>query len=386
MRVTKVELLNWKNFSNVQFSLSDRTYLIGPNAAGKSNLLDVFRFLRDIAHPNGGGLQRAIEQRGGLQKIRCLAARSNPKVGIVLELVSEQGEAQNEWRYELELAHERAGLKRILISKETVMLNDEIILTRPDPQDRKDPARLTQTALEDQRTNEKFRPVSEFLKEVAYLHVVPQFIQHAQNIGGFRLQFDPYGQGLLERIAKTPKRYREARLKKIQSCLRACIPQFTELHFKLDEVSGKPHLEAKRENWRPKGGWQNEEQFSDGTLRVIGLMWTLLEGGRLLLLEEPELSLDDEIVAQLPRLIRKLQNASTQKPQVVITTHSGILLNKVDGAEVRRLDPLAKGEGTQVLEASEDEIQLLHLGLSPAEVMLPKVHRGVSSLQDAFEF
>lgn len=386
MRVTEVELQNWKNFSNAKFSLGDRTYLIGPNAAGKSNLLDVFRFLRDIAHPNGGGLQRAIEQRGGLQKIRSLAARSNPKVGIVIELLSEQGEAPHHWRYELELAHERAGLKRILISKELVVLNGKVILERPDPSDRKDPARLTQTALEDQRTNERFRSVSEFFKEVAYLHVVPQFIQHAQNIGGFRLQFDPYGQGLLERIAKTPKKFRDARLKKIQACLRACIPQFTELQFKLDEVSGKPHLEARRENWRPNGGWQNEEQFSDGTLRVIGLMWTLLEGGRLMLLEEPELSLDDEIVAQLPKLIRKLQASSTQKPQVVITTHSRSILEKIDGAEVRRLDPLAKGEGTKVLQVSPEEVQLLRLGLTPAEVMLPKVHQGVSSLQEAFEF
>jgi predicted ATPase len=383
MRISEIELVNWKNFSQVNFTLEDCTYLIGPNAAGKSNFLDVLRFLRDIAHPEGGGLQRAVSQRGGFQKIRSLAARSNPKIGISLSLLDGEGV---KWQYDLELEHETKGLRRVLVSKEMVSKNDKTLLARPDKYDNRDPARRTQTALEDQKTNREFRVIAEFLTEVAYLHVVPQFIQHAQNIGGFRLQFDPYGQGLLERIAKTTQRTRDARLGKIQKCLQACIPQFTELRFAIDETTGRPHLEAKKTNWRPNGDWQNEEQFSDGTLRVIGLMWTLLEGRKLLLLEEPELSLDDQIVAQLPKLIRQLQSSAKQKPQVMLTTHSSILLHKVDGSQVRVLSPSLKGEGTLVRAANPEEIKLFKAGFTPAEVMLPKVHKSVGDIQNAFGF
>ena len=39
MRVTRIRLKNWKNFQNVDVPLGPRTFLIGNNAAGKSNFL-----------------------------------------------------------------------------------------------------------------------------------------------------------------------------------------------------------------------------------------------------------------------------------------------------------------------------------------------------------
>ncbi|WP_422412990.1 MULTISPECIES: AAA family ATPase [unclassified Endozoicomonas] len=54
---------------------------------------------------------------------------------------------------------------------------------------------------------------------------------------------------------------------------------------------GQPHLEAQYEHYRPNAGWQSEEHFSDGTLRLLGILWSLMEGMGVLLLEEPELSL-----------------------------------------------------------------------------------------------
>ena len=68
--ITRLKLQNWRNFKEIEVELRDRVFVIGPNASGKSNLLDVFRFLRDIAKPTGGGLQRAVEARGGVTQ-RC---------------------------------------------------------------------------------------------------------------------------------------------------------------------------------------------------------------------------------------------------------------------------------------------------------------------------
>ena len=50
MFVTRLVLKNWRNFRDVNVSLRESTYLLGANASGKSNLLDVFRFLRDISN------------------------------------------------------------------------------------------------------------------------------------------------------------------------------------------------------------------------------------------------------------------------------------------------------------------------------------------------
>jgi predicted ATPase len=86
MLVTRVKLTNWRNFQNVDVSLRERTFVVGPNAAGKSNFLDVFRFLRDVASGKGGGLQQAVAARGGVSKLRSLAARKNPKIEIEVQL------------------------------------------------------------------------------------------------------------------------------------------------------------------------------------------------------------------------------------------------------------------------------------------------------------
>ncbi|WP_430283201.1 AAA family ATPase, partial [Pseudomonas aeruginosa] len=86
MLVTKLTLKNWRNFKKLSIPLGTRTYIIGANATGKSNLLDVFRFLRDICKPAGGGLQKAIEDRGGIKKLRCLQARTDIEVLIDIEI------------------------------------------------------------------------------------------------------------------------------------------------------------------------------------------------------------------------------------------------------------------------------------------------------------
>jgi hypothetical protein len=150
------------------------------------------------------------------------------------------------------------------------------------------------------------------------------------------------------------------------------VPQLTEIELKRDEGRGSPHLRGKYEHWRPQGAWQTEEQFSDGTLRLMGLLWVTMEGGGPLLLEEPELSLHPEIVRFLPQMFARVQRRTGR--QIVLSTHSPDLLRDeglgVD--EVLLLRP--SGEGTEVTLASkfQDIRDLLHGGGSLADVVIPK--------------
>lgn len=125
-------------------------------------------------------------------------------------------------------------------------------------------------------------------------------------------------------------------------------------------------MRARYEHWRPNGAFQQEDQFSDGTLRILALLWSLHESGGVLLVEEPELSLNDAIVAEIPQLLRSVK----VKKQVVLTTHSQALTDHLDGSQVRMMTP--SSEGTTIRGASHEEISLLNAGFSPAEVMLPK--------------
>ena len=374
MLITRLRLKNWRNFKKIDVSLRERVYVIGPNASGKSNLLDVLRFLRDVAKPEGGGLQKAVKDRGGITKLRCLLARKDPEVSIEIEL-AERIDEPAVWRYTLGFRSEGKGQQRLVVSRERAenLHDGRLVLDRPDDKDQSDPDRLTQTHLEQINTNRAFRELADFFGNVTYLHLVPQLLKHADQLGGYRLENDPFGQAFLERIAKTPEKTRNARLTKIESVLKVCVPNMRNLRFVRDEATGTPHLEAMYEHWRPDAGWQREDQFSDGTLRLLGIMWSLLEGDSLLLLEEPELSLNEDIVRRIHQLIWRMQRQAKYRRQVFITTHSDALLQdkSIDPREVVRLEPTR--DGTLALESSEDDKALIAAGYSVAEAVLPKV-------------
>lgn len=372
MLISRLRLRNWRNFRDVDIRLRERTYFLGANASGKSNLLDVFRFLRDISKPQGGGLQKAINDRGGIQKLRCLHARRDPEVRIDVELSEGEDDDQTAWRYVLAFKPEGKGAQRTLISQERVWRGGQEVLCRPDPEDRADDVRLTQTAMEQIQANAEFRELAGYLGDTTYLHLVPQLLKYGDTIGGKRLEDDPFGQGFLERIAKTTMKTRDARLRRIEKALAVAVPQFRQLRFVQDEVNGRPHLEALYAHYRPNAGWQKEDQFSDGTLRLLGLLWSVLDGESLLLLEEPELSLNDAIVREIPLLIHRALREAKRRRQVVISTHSEALLSNpgIDGRGVVLLEP--GPEGTSVRPVDEDEALALRAGLSVAEVVLPK--------------
>jgi predicted ATPase len=370
MQITHISLKNWLNFRMVDVDLSESTYLIGPNASGKSNFLDVFRFLRTVSSPSGG-LLKAVTDRGGLKKLRCLQARRDTEVRIEASVVEGSGEAQKTWLYSLGFKSEGTGRQRPVVTVEKVECNGERFLDRPDEKDNADKERLIQTHLEQVSANVQFRALAEFFAATTYLHLVPQLLKFADRIGGNRLEEDPFGQGFLESIARTPANTQTARLRKIQRILERAVPQFQELRFKRDDVTGLPHLEARYEHWRPQGAWHREDQFSDGTLRLIALFWAMLAGDSVLLLEEPELSLNDAIVSQLPLMIDRVKRQAKYRRQVLITTHSEALLaNPIDGRSILLVTPT--DDGSEIRAPDEEELAMLANGLLPSEVLLPK--------------
>lgn len=368
MFISHIILKNWRNFLSVDVGLGDRVFIVGPNACGKSNFLDVFRFLRDIAKP-GGGLQTAVKERGGVSKIRCLSARQNPKIEIEVHL-SDYSSHQPIWKYAIGITQQTRGYRQPILAYERVWKRNEIIVDRPDIDDEKDELRRTQTHLEQISANANFREIAKFFESVLYLHLVPQLLRYPEVFSGPGISEDPFGRSFLERITKTPEKTRKSRLTKIENALRFAVPQLKHLTHIKDEM-GVPHLEAVYEHWRPQAGKQREDQFSDGTLRLIGLLWSLLESDSLLLLEEPELSLNAAIVKKLPSLMYRIQRQ--KKRQIILTTHSADLLEDkgIGGEEILLLTPSL--EGTKVTTASSiDNVRdLLEGGLSIAEAVLP---------------
>ena len=321
MQITHVTAHNWRNFKNLDFAVADRLLIVGPNAAGKSNLLDLFRFLGDISR-KGGGLAAALEARGGLSRARCLFARNNHKGELAIMVDLRDGE--DEWRYELAIKGKKGGHNHPIVVREIVTRNGSELLSRPDANDDRDPDQLTQTHLEQISANQEFRPIAEYFAKVNYFHLVPQMIRYPQAGGASPRVF---GSSMIADMNATPVRTRQAWFRRIERALQSAVPGFETLRLEVDKA-GQPHLIAGYRNWRRNPSEQNETDFSDGTLRLIGLLWTIISSpanGGVLLLEEPELSLNAAVVQKLASLLAMAQRGTSM--QVSLSTHSPELLD-----------------------------------------------------------
>ena len=363
LRITRLRLANWRNFTKLDVGLERRAFLVGPNASGKSNLLDAVRFLHDIVDI-GGGFQEAIGRRHGVSRIRSLSARKNPTVAVDIEIGNDEN--RTIWSYRLELAQDNQ--RRPFVKRETVSHLGVQVLDRPDSQDHSDPARLGQTHLEQVNVNKDFREVVEFLQAVRYLHIVPQLVREPDRSIGRRN--DPFGGDFLEIVAAANSRTQGARLRRIRDALRVAVPQLQELDLARD-AKGAPHLRGRYEHWRARGAWQTEEDFSDGTLRLVGLLWALLQGDGTLLLEEPELSLHPDVISYVPQMFGRIQSRSGR--QILVSTHSPDLLRDedIDPREVLLLQPGPEGTNVRPASSYEDLVELLASGIPLGEAVLP---------------
>jgi predicted ATPase len=341
-------------------------FLIGPNASGKSNFLDALRFLRQVAQE---GLKKAVADRGGMKALRCLNAENSSDVEIIVNL-------NDAWEYGLSFT--QGGKGEPIITSEYVyqFINGEKkeILKRPDGDDKRDEMRLTQTAMQQVTVNQDFREISDFFSSIQYRHILPQLVRDPRTFSPTPSDNDPYGRDLVSQIWNTNQKVRDARLKKINQALVAAVPQLNNLTVEQDSATGLPHIKVNYQHWRKRGAYQDESSFSDGTLRLLALLWSIFDAEGPLLLEEPELSLHRDIVSQLPAMFANLDKTRKKATrQVFVTTHSDALLNDpgIGANEVLILEPGDKG--TNINVAKEEEIKaIMDGGLSVADVLLPR--------------
>lgn len=363
LRFTSMHLRHWRNFKDAEVDLQSRVFLVGPNASGKSNFLDAFRFLRDVASESVGFKAAVDTLRPGVRRIRCLSATSNTAIAIRVTVGTDA--EPRKWTYEL--AFDEEGTDRHpVVRRELVQRGDKVLLDRPTSKDQADPKLLRQPFIQLLPFNEEYRELAEFLQAVRYLHLVPQLVRDPERSAGRK--DDSFGGDFLEQIAATPSRTRARRLKRIERALRAVVPQLNGLRFE-DSRTGRHHLEARYEHWRPKGAWQDEEQLSDGTLRLVGLLWALLEGQGTLLLEEPELSLHPGIIRVLPLLFATVQAEAGR--QIIVSTHSPVLVSEegIGLDEVVLLKPALEGTVVRPAAGLEEVSRLVSAGISLPEAL-----------------
>ena len=76
-RFAEIHLRNWRNFLSVDVPLQWRAFLVGPNASGKSNFLDVIRFLADI-------VTVGVDFKMPFSTTMNSEGKKNPRVGLAV--------------------------------------------------------------------------------------------------------------------------------------------------------------------------------------------------------------------------------------------------------------------------------------------------------------
>lgn len=367
MRFTSLKLKSWKNFKEVNVQLAPRVFIIGPNASGKSNLLEAFRFLHDLT-TEGGGLAKAVSLREGISKLRSLHATVNSAVEIAVEV---EGEGVR-WGYSLAFDTPSTNSHEVLVKSEVVTRDGEVQLQRPDKADYADRELLKQTAVEQVAANKDFRALAEFFRSICFMNLVPQLIREGQASPRVFPGQDPLGRDLLDIVRQTPKRLQSKRLKEIEKVLKRAVPTFEKLRLEVDE-RGRPHLAVGFKHWRTNAVKQRESQFSDGTLRLIAMLWALQENAGPLLLEEPEWSLHSGILERLAPFIARMQRRGHDR-QVLITTHSEKLLSDpgIAPEELLLIVPAERG-GSAVKVAARMPVveRAMRAGLSAGQAAQP---------------
>ncbi len=89
MAITKLTIENFKSFAHVEVDFRRFNVIVGPNAAGKSNLIEAIAFLRDIAEH---GLENAVAIHGGMKALVNFDADGER----VLRVGVEYGESEND--------------------------------------------------------------------------------------------------------------------------------------------------------------------------------------------------------------------------------------------------------------------------------------------------
>lgn len=143
LRFTSIRVENWRNFGKIEVPLQRRAFIVGPNASGKSNFVDLFRFLHDIVSV-GRGFELAVQTRGGVSGLRSLFARRYSDIHISVNIGTDERPVI--WQYELRFNQD--NLQRPVIRGEKVVFDQTTLVERPNDKDNSDPELLTQTYLQ----------------------------------------------------------------------------------------------------------------------------------------------------------------------------------------------------------------------------------------------
>lgn len=349
MQLLSLTARRYRSLRDETIPMSDLNLFIGTNASGKSTILDALRFLHE------GALDRdfrsAVFSRGGIVH---LAWKGEDARKIDLRVELENGQSKYEWsiqfaRHNFDFEVHRETLFEIRPSAPRVQLleasggqgwwwsgekNEEVQLDLPP----------TACALANAAPNSAFpgRAVAEFVGRWGFFDPSPFLLRRGWT-GLDPSAFDPYGRNLAERLLAIRESSQDT-FDQIVGATQSVLGLPTDI-----ELRGSPDSEERIHFVQHEPGLKfavHQIGASSGTLRMLALMTTLFgeDDRNLIAIEEPENYVHPTALASFAEYLLKAR----LRVQILVTTHSPLLLDSLDDPGAVCIVRRAGDDGTRV--------------------------------------
>jgi len=344
--ITRVRARNFRSLKEADFPLGRLNVLVGPNMGGKSNILDLFRFVYECWFPSSSAVSgpgSALARRQGMDEV--LWKGSNDRLlSLGFELRERSG---REFEYALELIGGVAGY--VNIQKETLALRDggeghQLIV-------RDEAGRWLQNvgslklgvSIQAERSAMELAPpnwdgslVRSFALNWRFHQLVPALMKQANQITAHNV-LDIPGSNLSAWLMWLQTRWPQTFVR-IAEVMRDVFPGVRQL-LTWPTQQGTVYLASEEQGLlRPTPLFQ----MSDGELAFLAFLSLIFApgelGSSLFLIEEPESHLHPRLFGTLVSLLRQGQQEAADRglepSQVIFTTHSPQVLDQMRLEEV----------------------------------------------------
>ncbi len=384
--ITKVWAKNFRSIEFAELELDPLTVLVGPNASGKSNLMDILGFLGDAARL---GLETATTRRGGIDSIGRKSPTGRvlgPEIGVRFRFqdgtldytVALTRKSAGEYQVKRESAKleptdsgvrpvevsltngqlTKPKLKRILEQAESTGTEDigrgnrlaeivnqiiadsdrqDILLMSPEPSPLpwmlaillagSEPGENNSTLLW-RRGLERARDV---LGRIGLYHIFPNSLRDPQKVADSH-PLATGGENLASTLRDMIQR-KSCFLQDLKGALTFAVPGVRDIRVSHAGSFYVVELKHERNGGNERGAWFDLSRESDGTVRLLALLTALFQdpAPSLIGLEEPELAIHPGAMAALSDNMRE----AALRGQVLVATHNPDLIDRLPIESIR---------------------------------------------------
>ena len=356
----RLKIQGFKSLQGVELKLPQLTVLFGPNAAGKSNVLDAIqalsragteRTLSDalsepirgypieaFAFP-GGGLASLLNQKEADFTLEADLGRGTDRfryrIRVAIQPSSGGLSVMDEYLTALNAKGEPKGSPSIQKVSDKIHIRRKGKAARP----RQEPVGLNHSMLSDPRLGGlEYRQIEKCRADLTGWRVYyldPRVAMRAAKPPAEATDIGVAGENIapfLYRLqAERPKHF-EA----IKRTMRSIVPSVESVEVDLDKRRGTLDVLIRQD-----GTVFSSRIVSEGTLRVLALCSIAVNpwGGTLIAFEEPENGVHPRRVELIARLLLSL--ATEQDRQVIVTTHSPLFCDAVRREDKSRAEKIA---------------------------------------------